>query len=251
MVSQVCAKSSANVHRDHARVLRQITAALALVLGAWVAGTACAFAGVDEAEALSVSSTGVQIYDCRADSKGQLSWQFREPLATLIHDGKTIGRHFGGPNWQLDDGSEIVGKVIAQSPGATPKDISLLKFDVLNHLGNGVLSKVTSVQRVDTLGGVFAGAYDRAGDLHVYVIPWVSILCRLSAFGGQGRPYGLPPPSTTEQVKRRRTGVLLCTVRPAVHPPKTNQPPMLIMQGRSGCRCRLAWRARKNFRPAD
>lgn len=167
LVSQVCANSSANARRDHTRVLRQITVAVSLVLGAWVAGTECAFAGVDEGEALSVSATGVQIYDCRTDSKGQLSWQFREPLATLIHDGKTIGRHFAGPNWQLDDGSEIVGKVIAQSPGATPKDISLLKLDVLNHLGNGVLSKVTSVQRVDTLGGVFAGACERAGDLHV------------------------------------------------------------------------------------
>ena len=167
LASQVGAEFSADARRDHTHLLRQVMAAVALVLGMWAAGTVCVYAGDDEAEALSVRATGVQIYDCRPDSRGQLSWQFREPLATLIHDGKTIGRHFAGPNWQLDDGSEIVGKVTAQSPGATPKDISLLKLDVLNHLGNGVLSKVTSVQRIDTLGGVFAGACERVGDLHV------------------------------------------------------------------------------------
>ena len=41
---------------------------------------------------LTVHAEGAQVYDCKADASGQLAWQFREPVATLIEDGKTVGR---------------------------------------------------------------------------------------------------------------------------------------------------------------
>jgi len=40
---------------------------------------------------------GAQIYDCKADASGKLAWQFREPIATLLRDGATVGRHYAGP----------------------------------------------------------------------------------------------------------------------------------------------------------
>ncbi len=55
------------------------------------------------------------------------SWpgKFREPIATLMIDGKTVGRHFAGPIWEMTDGSAVGAKVSAQAPGATANDIPL------------------------------------------------------------------------------------------------------------------------------
>ena len=40
---------------------------------------------------------GAQVYECKASADGKLAWQFREPIATLFLDGKTVGRHYAGP----------------------------------------------------------------------------------------------------------------------------------------------------------
>jgi hypothetical protein len=63
-----------------------------------------------ETEVARVRAEGAQIYECKAGSDGALTWQFREPIATLITDGKTIGRHYAGPNWELIDGSAVSAK---------------------------------------------------------------------------------------------------------------------------------------------
>jgi hypothetical protein len=110
-----------------------------------------------------VHAEGAQVYECKADAGGRLGWQFREPIATLLLDGKTVGRHYAGPNWEHRDGSAVVGKVVARAPGATPKDIPWLKLEITERRGGGVLSGVTTVQRVNTQGGVAEGACDRAG----------------------------------------------------------------------------------------
>lgn len=116
---------------------------------------------------MTVRAAGVQIYTCARDNKGQLAWQFREPLATLMINGKTVGRHFAGPTWQLDDRSAVVGKVIAQAPGAGAQDISLLRLDVVSHQGDGGLAQVVAVERLHTLGGVFSGSCAQIGELHL------------------------------------------------------------------------------------
>ncbi|UII73503.1 DUF3455 domain-containing protein [Pseudomonas sp. HN11] len=116
---------------------------------------------------MTVRAAGVQIYTCAQDSSGQLTWQFREPLATLMVNGKTVGRHFAGPTWQLDDRSAVVGKVIAQAPGASAQDIALLRLDVVSHQGEGGLAQVVAVERLHTLGGVFNGGCAQVGELHL------------------------------------------------------------------------------------
>ena len=75
----------------------------------------------------TLHAAGAQVYECKADAAGKLVWQFREPIATLFMAGKTVGRHYAGPNWEMTDGSAVRGKVAAQSPGATPDDIPLLR----------------------------------------------------------------------------------------------------------------------------
>jgi hypothetical protein len=111
----------------------------------------------------TVHAQGAQVYECRADASGRLAWQFREPIATLMVDGKTVGRHYAGPNWELADGSAVVAKVAGRAPGATAKDIPLLKLEVTQQRGAGRLSGVATVQRLNTRGGVAEGPCQRAG----------------------------------------------------------------------------------------
>jgi hypothetical protein len=107
---------------------------------------------------------GAQVYECKAGNDGKLAWSFREPIAALIDNGKTVGRHYAGPTWEDIDGSKIVAKASGNAPGATADDIPWLKLDVTKHTGRGLLSKVTIVQRLNTSGGVLSGGCDKAGN---------------------------------------------------------------------------------------
>jgi hypothetical protein len=122
-----------------------------------------AIAAKGETTVLTVHAEGAQVYDCKAGEAGKLSWQFREPIATLIHDGKTVGRHYVGPTWEHADGSRIVGKLIARANGATQKDIPWLKLEVVEARGTGALAGVTAIQRINTRGGQIDGACEKAG----------------------------------------------------------------------------------------
>jgi len=115
--------------------------------------------------ALSAHAVGAQSYACAAKAGGAPQWTFREPIATLIVDGKTIGRHFAGPTWALDDGSRVQGKVVATARGGGPGDIALLKLNVLAPPTEGMLAGVTTIQRLATVGGAKSGACDALGGL--------------------------------------------------------------------------------------
>jgi hypothetical protein len=143
-------------------------AALLLVSGLAVSAKAQtplpdAIAAPGETVVLTVHAEGAQVYECKAGAGGKLAWAFREPIATLFVDGKTIGRHYAGPNWEHIDGSAVVGKVAGNAPGATSDDIPWLKLQVTASRGSGVLTGVTTVQRINTKGGKLEGTCDKAG----------------------------------------------------------------------------------------
>ena len=144
-------------------------AALALLLaGSLVAARAetplpDAIAAPGETIVLTAHAEGAQIYDCKAGADGKLAFAFREPIATLLVDGKTVGRHYAGPNWEYSDGSAVVGKVTGSAPGAAANDIPWLKLTVISQRGNGTLTGVTTVQRINTSGGKLDGPCDKAG----------------------------------------------------------------------------------------
>jgi hypothetical protein len=122
-----------------------------------------AIAAPGETAELTMHAEGAQVYECKAGTDGKLAWAFREPIATLLVDGKTVGRHSAGPNWEHSDGSAVVGKAAGNAPGATQNDIPWLKLEVISSRGSGVLAGVTTVQRINTQGGKLAGACDKAG----------------------------------------------------------------------------------------
>jgi hypothetical protein len=122
-----------------------------------------AIVAAGEVALLAVHAEGAQIYECKANSAAQLVWQFREPVAALIIDGKTVGRHYAGPTWEMSDGSAITGKEVARASGATAKDIPLLKLEVTSRRGTGQLTGVTTIQRENTRGGTAEGACETSG----------------------------------------------------------------------------------------
>jgi hypothetical protein len=104
---------------------------------------------------LMARATGFQIYVCRPDANGKPAWTLKAPDAELSDEqGKVIGRHFGGPTWQLNDGSQVIGKMAAKADAPDPKAIPWLLVTVTGHSGSGKLSGVTSIQRVNTVGGL-------------------------------------------------------------------------------------------------
>jgi len=122
-----------------------------------------AIAAPGETVVLSVHAEGAQVYECKAGADGKLAWSFREPIATLLSEGKTVGRHYAGPNWEHIDGSAVAGKAIGNAPGATANDIPWLKLEVASRRGSGVLTPVTTVQRINTHGGKLEGPCEAAG----------------------------------------------------------------------------------------
>jgi hypothetical protein len=104
---------------------------------------------------LIARATGFQIYVCRPDAEGKPEWSLKAPEAQLFDGaGKVIGKHFGGPTWQLNDGSQITGRIVAKVDATDPTAIPWLLVTVTGHSGNGALSRVTSIQRVNTVAGL-------------------------------------------------------------------------------------------------
>jgi hypothetical protein len=137
--------------------------AMALPFSAANAQVPDAIAAPGETVVVTFHAEGAQVYECKADASGKMGWQFREPIATLLDGGKTVGRHYAGPNWDLADGSGVTAKATGRAPGASPKDIQLLKLEVEAQRGSGQLTGVTTVQRLNTKGGVAEGTCDKAG----------------------------------------------------------------------------------------
>lgn len=108
--------------------------------------------------AMVVPATGVQVYECRAraDAPGQHEWAFVAPEAQLLDArGRAIGRHYAGPHWEALDGSKVVASVRERADSPSPEAIPWLLLAARNAGGPaGAFSGVTSIQRVNTVGGM-------------------------------------------------------------------------------------------------
>ena len=110
---------------------------------------------VGEELVMALQADGYQIYDCAAAADGGYAWKFRAPEATLRDvSGKPIGSHYAGPTWRAADGSTVVAEVRSKAPAKDPANIPLLLLGARSHGdGDGVFSKVASIQRLETVGG--------------------------------------------------------------------------------------------------
>jgi Protein of unknown function (DUF3455) len=115
-------------------------------------------APANEQVVVQVHAKGEQIYSCKVDG-GVAGWVLKAPEAQLFDkDGKAFGKHFAGPSWEASDGSRVVGKAAANAPSPDADSIPWLLVKVVSRTGEGVLARVTSIQRINTKGGKAPGS---------------------------------------------------------------------------------------------
>lgn len=125
--------------------------------------------GTNESLAMIVPAKGVQIYECRVKKEAGFGteWVFVAPEADLFDvRGNTIGRHGAGPSWQANDGSKVVGKLTQRVDAPSGGAIPWLLLTSKSNGPSGSFSGVTSIQRLNTVGGVMPAAgctSDRVG----------------------------------------------------------------------------------------
>ena len=112
--------------------------------------------GANETLAMVVPAKGVQIYECRArKDAAAFEWAFVAPDAELFDArGNRIGHHGAGPTWEANDGSRVVGTLKARADAPASGSIPWLLLSTKGTGPAGSFSKVSSIQRVDTSGGV-------------------------------------------------------------------------------------------------
>ena len=93
---------------------------------------------------------GAQIYQWDGGA-----WAFRGPSAKLYADAAgtgTVGIHYGGPTWESNSGSLVVGTLNTPCERG-PADIPWLLLDAARSEGPGIFDRVAFIQRVNTVGG--------------------------------------------------------------------------------------------------
>lgn len=105
---------------------------------------------------LLAHAKGAQVYVCKEEAGQKFAWTLKGPEAELFDaQGKKIGVHFAGPTWKHLDGSEVMGKVVAKHDAPKSDAIAWLLLTAITHGPDaGILSHVTSIQRIHTEAGL-------------------------------------------------------------------------------------------------
>lgn len=107
----------------------------------------------NQAVILSLDGKGSQIYVCQ-NTGDSYAWKLKAPDAKLFGDsGEVVAKHFAGPTWEANDGSRVTGKLVASVPSPDSKSIPWLLLTAVGHEGNGLMTRVESIQRLATKGG--------------------------------------------------------------------------------------------------
>jgi len=108
--------------------------------------------------AFSFGAVGVQIYECQATG-----WVFLAPEADLLRHKRVVGSHYAGPTWEYRDGSTAVGTKLAAYT-ADPTAVPWLLLQASPGGSEGLMSGVTYIQRIDTIGGIAPVASESTAD---------------------------------------------------------------------------------------
>ena len=112
--------------------------------------------------AMVLVGEGMLTYECRANAAGAAApfgWSPPAPDAQLKQrSGAVVGKYYGGPTWEHNDGSKVTGKQLAIAPATTGIPLQLVAANPAT--GNGAMVGVKYIQRLNTVGGTPAGACD-------------------------------------------------------------------------------------------
>jgi hypothetical protein len=99
---------------------------------------------------------GVQIYQCKSSKEDatRFEWSLLAPEAVLMDKtGKKVAKHYAGPTWEADDGSQVVGQVVSRADSPGGGSIPWLLLRAKSNSGRGRFASVASIQRLHTMGG--------------------------------------------------------------------------------------------------
>ena len=113
---------------------------------------------------LEAKGVGFQIYTCTDTPTGP-KWVLTAPDAKLLDaSGKTIGSHFAGPTWKLEDGSQVQGERIGSRPAPEAGSVAWLLLRAKAGTGTGKFANIAFIQRTETHGGAAAESACTTGD---------------------------------------------------------------------------------------
>jgi hypothetical protein len=102
-----------------------------------------------------LGAKGVQIYVCATPAAGgDPVFTLKAPHAVLAQGGEMAAIHFAGPTWQALDGSQVVGARLASAPSPDPTAIAWLLLQATPTGAPGLFADVTTIQRLNTEGGL-------------------------------------------------------------------------------------------------
>ena len=157
---------------SHTGIFRSLIRAAFLCAGLWLSFTSISVAQENETyraqEALPAVCTNVEvpagnILTSRLYAVGVQryrwngsAWVFVEPVATLYADAnyhEKTGTHYAGPTWDFNTGGKVVA---ARLEGCSPTSTAIpwLLLEITTTSGPGILTSMTYIQRVNTVGGL-------------------------------------------------------------------------------------------------
>lgn len=105
--------------------------------------------------ALETVGVGAITYMCETNDDGNVAWVFKGPAAALNDgEGAQVGSYYGPPaTWEAFDGSKITGTQLATAANGDG-NIPLQLVEANPAEGEGSMTGVTYIQRLNTEGGV-------------------------------------------------------------------------------------------------
>jgi hypothetical protein len=122
--------------------------------------TSAITASADEEAAFALRAEGTHIFECKtvASNPDRYAWAFTAPDATLYDAGRPVARHAAENQFEaLADRSSLSATLRARQDGGAD-NLPWILMRALPTEDAGLFAGVTSVQRVNTSGGVAPAA---------------------------------------------------------------------------------------------
>ena len=122
--------------------------------------TSAITAPADEEAAFMLRAEGTHVFECKplAQDPNRFAWAFGGPDATLYDSGRPVARHAAENMFEaIGDRSSVSGAIRSRQDGGA-NNLPWLLLRAASTPDAGLFAGVTSVQRVNTSGGVAPAA---------------------------------------------------------------------------------------------
>lgn len=113
-------------------------------------------ASPDEEPAFVLSADGVHVYECRLSggNPNVAAWFLVTPDATLFEGTRSVGVHKSANLWESSSDRSSVSGVVRSTQGAGAANLPWVLYRAQPLGTSGMFAGVTSIQRVNTVGGL-------------------------------------------------------------------------------------------------